>query len=222
MEPVLDTLKWSVIAGTAALALALLKPLLDKRYSAKWRYGVWLALAALLLLAPVQWEDLVPRAPAAPPVVIEVPRVEVAVSPREGLSFQRPAVLPGASASAGPAVKKAAVYPLEKVLTGVWIMGMSLFFSYYLLGTWHFVRRAKRWSRPPGEATLALYERLWREMGLKKAPPLRFSRGVDSPMVAGLFRPCLLLPGETVTVRELTFILRHELTHYRRRAWSLR
>ena len=64
---------------------------------------------------------------------------------------------------------------------------------------------------------MQIYEAVWRELGLKKAPPLRLSGAVDSPMVIGLFRPCLMLPGEDFGQRELVFILRHELTHYRRR-----
>ncbi len=89
MELLLDILKWSVIVGAAALALTLLKPLLDKRYSAKWRYGVWLVMAAFLLLAPVRWDVLLPETPVTPPVVIEVPQMEVSVSPQAGLSHRR-------------------------------------------------------------------------------------------------------------------------------------
>ncbi|MBD5160842.1 MAG: M56 family metallopeptidase [Oscillibacter sp.] len=219
MELLLDTLKWSVIVGAAALALTLLKPLLDKRYSAKWRYGVWLAMAAFLLLAPIRWEALAPEEAVTPPVVIEVPEMEVSVSRQEGLSLRRPAAAaasrPGGTAV--PAAKSAAVFPLEKVLAGMWLTGMGLFFVYHLFGTWYFNRRARRWSRQAGDGTLRTYEAVWREMPLKKAPPLRFSAVVDSPMVIGLFRPCLLLPGEDFTEQELTFVLRHELTHYRRR-----
>ena len=91
MEMLLDVLKWSGLAGAAALALTLLKPLLDRRYSARWRYWVWLALAALLLAAPVQWEALLPRVEAAPPVVIQVPRMELRFSREEGIALQRPA-----------------------------------------------------------------------------------------------------------------------------------
>lgn len=218
MEFLLGMLKWSAVVGAAALILTLLKPLLDRRYSAKWRYGAWLAMAAFLLLAPARWESLLPRAQAEPPVVIEVPRVEVSFSPQEGVSFQRPAspALPSRPGGA-EAPAKAKAFPLEKLLLAVWLDGMALFFGWYLVGTWRLIRRAKRWSLPPEASTAAFYESLWREMGLKKAPPLRFSRAVDSPMAAGLFRPCLLLPGEPVEARELAFILRHELTHYRRR-----
>lgn len=217
MELLLDILKWSVIVGTAALALTLLKPLLDKRYSAKWRYGVWLAMAAFLLLAPVRWEALVPEAPVTPPVVIEVPQLEVSVSRQEGLSIQRPAVVPMARPAGTAAAKKTAVFPLDRMLTGLWLAGMGAFLAYHLLGTWYFNRRAKRWSRRAGEDALQIYEAVRQELGLQKAPPLRVSTAVDSPMVIGLFRPLLLLPGEDFGPEELAFILRHELTHYRRR-----
>ena len=54
MELMLSLLKWSVIVGAAALLLTLFKPLLDRRYSAKWRWGAWLVMAVFLLLAPVR------------------------------------------------------------------------------------------------------------------------------------------------------------------------
>ncbi len=216
MELLLDILKWSVIVGAAALALTLLKPLLDKRYSAKWRYGVWLVMAAFLLLAPVRWDVLLPETPVTPPVVIEVPQMEVSVSPQAGLSIRRPAVTPAARPE-GAAAKKPAVFPLEQALTCLWLAGAGLFSVYYLAGTWHFSRKARRWSRCASEDALHVYEAVRQKMGLKKVPPLRLSTAVDSPMVIGLFRPCLLLPEETPEVQALTFILRHELTHYRRR-----
>lgn len=217
MEVLLDVLKWSGAVGAAALALTLLKPWLDRRYSAKWRYGAWLAMAAFLLLAPARWEALVPEEAAAvtPPVVIEAPRLELAVSRQEGVALRRPAALP--PAGTGTAAEKPAVFPLEEVLAGLWLAGAGLFSAYHLLGTWAFRRRARRWSRPAGERTLAAYGTVRGELGLKKAPPLRVSGAVDSPMVMGLFQPRLLLPGEDFGERELAFILRHELTHYRRR-----
>lgn len=219
MEGLLNLLKWSVIVGAAALLLTLLKPLLDRRYSAKWRWGAWLVMAVFLLLAPVRWESLAPRAAAAPPVVIEVPKVEVSVSRQEGISFQRPdgpAALPDVKpAGARPPVRNR-TFPLEELLFTLWITGAALFLLYHALGTWYFVRRARRWSRGAGEETLRVYGDVCREMGLKRAPALRISPVVGSPMMVGLVRPRLLLPSEELKERELAFILRHELTHHRR------
>lgn len=218
MEGLLNLLKWSVIVGAAALLLTLLKPLLDRRYSAKWRRGTWLVMAVFLLLAPMRWENLAPRAAAAPPVVIEVPRVEVSVSRQEGISFQRPAgaALPDVKpVGARPPVRNR-TFPLEELLFTLWITGAALFLLYHALGTWTFARRARRWSRRAGEETLRVYGNVCREMGVKRAPALRVSPAVDSPMMVGLVRPRLLLPSEELEERELAFILRHELTHHRR------
>ena len=46
MDLLLDTVKWSAVVGAAALVLTALKPALDRRYSARWRYWVWLVMAA--------------------------------------------------------------------------------------------------------------------------------------------------------------------------------
>lgn len=73
MEMLMNTLKWSMIAGAAALLLTCLRPLLDERYSPGWRYWTWLALAALMLLAPVRWEGFLPAAAHAPALVIGLP-----------------------------------------------------------------------------------------------------------------------------------------------------
>ena len=217
MELLLHLLKWSMIVGAAALALTLLKPLLDRRYSAKWRYGAWLVMAVFLLLAPMRWENAAPQVPVAPAVVIEVPQVEVSVSREDGVSFQRPktAGLPAASVPAASAVKSK-TFPLEELLITLWVTGGALFLLYYALGTWFFTRRARRWSRCADEETLRVFHAVCQDMGLKRPPALRVSSAVSSPMMVGLFRAALLLPGEEFRELELAFILRHELTHHRR------
>lgn len=223
MDILLDVLKWSGVAGAAALALTALKPLLDRRYSARWRYWVWLALAGLLLAAPVRWEKLLPRVEATPPVVIQVPRLELRISREEGVALQSPAeaapVRPARpaegpeSATASPAAGR---WSLDELLPLLWLAGAAAYAAYRLLGTACFVRRARRWSRGAGEETARVFEEVRRELGVRRAPALRVSGRVDSPMMVGLLRPCLLLPGEDYGERELEFILRHELCHYRR------
>ena len=222
MELMLSLLKWSVIVGAAALLLTLFKPLLDRRYSAKWRWGAWLVMAVFLLLAPVRWESFAPRTADGPPVVIEVPKVEVSVSRQEGISFQRPqGTVPPPSVPAvrppgtGPPVRNPTL-PLEELLMTLWIAGAALFLLYHGLGTWFFTRKARRWSRSAGEETLRVYGEVCREMGVRRPPVLRVSPEAGSPMMMGLLRPRLMLPTEDIGERELAFVLRHELTHHRR------
>lgn len=211
MEILLDTLKWSGAVGAAALFLTLLRPVLDRRYSAQWRYGVWLAMAVLLLLAPMQWDAVLSHLPGERPVVLEAPEMEISVSPQTGLTVQ-----PSFAGSADLAGYHSHVFPLAEALMILWLSGAALFLLYHLAGTWRLVRRARRWSLPAGEETTGVYEAVCREMGLKRPPSLRLSATVDSPMALGLLRPLLLLPEEAFHPQELSFILRHELTHCQR------
>lgn len=146
MEILLDTFKWSGAVGGAVLLLTVLKPALDRRYSARWRYGVWLAMAALLLLAPARWDALC--LPAERPVVLEVPEMALSVSPQTGLNLRS-----SPAGGAGPAAGRLPALPLAEVLTALWLSGAALFLLYHLAGTWRFVHRARRWSLPAGAET---------------------------------------------------------------------
>jgi hypothetical protein len=54
------------------------------------------------------------------------------------------------------------------------------------------------------------------QMGIKKQITTFVCKKIASPSIIGLFHPVLLLTCEDYTEEELTFILKHELTHYKR------
>ena len=232
MELLLRMVKWSVLAGGVTLLLLLLKGPLDKRYSAKWRYWLWLVLAAVLLLAPVPWGALLPEGAASAvetPVTIQVPQTTIVVgqggvslTTREELEESLLTAAPAVDSNAaeepqGPTRPETARLPLETVLTGLWLGGALALLLWRLGGSWTFARKVRRWSREPREETAALCAGIRKEMGVERKVSLAVCAAVDSPMVVGLFRPRLLLPREDYSPRELAFIFRHELTHICRR-----
>ena len=62
----------------------------------------------------------------------------------------------------------------------------------------------------------AIYERLGRQMKLKRLPELYISDGVQSPMLCGILKPMIVLPDLRLSDSSLMGILSHELTHYHR------
>lgn len=215
MEIFLDTLKWSLIIGVLTLGLSLLRPAFEKRYSVQWRYWTWLLLAIPALLAPVQWEKLLPALSAVnAPLVINVPEMEIQVIQGDQASVSLQDAYSGLPEGVSPEDRR--TWQLSEEVPKVWLCGCGVSALYILAGGWLYRRKARRWSQPPTERTANIYEAVRRDMGLKKTPPLYVSRAVSSPMLVGLLRPCLLLPGETWSEQELRLILRHELTHYRR------
>ena len=234
MAYLLQTVKWGLVIGAAALVLALLRPRLDRRYRARWRYWLWMVLAALLLLAPLPWSSLLPEAAEeamAPAVVLEVPRTlgptisteDAAPVDTGGTTLPAPAPTVEAAEPVEPetvlqeADRSLPAIHWDRALPGLWLAVAAGLLGWHLTGSWRFVRRARRWSRTPGEATLALCREIEAELGMKKPTPVWVCPLAASPMAAGLLRPRLLLPAEDYGDRELGFILRHELTHIRRR-----
>lgn len=235
MDVVLSVLKWSAAVGAVALLIMALKPLLDRRFAPKWRYYLWMVLALALMLSPMRWEELLPAMPE-PAVEVTVPEVRLPVARparRENTGAAGNAARPAGNAAdpaatvkpagtnTAPAVNNAENEPgveirLSDVLTAVWIAGAALFAGYHVLGTLWYSRRARRWSMTAGAQLKEIYGEVLADMEIKRAPALRVSRAVDSPMVMGLIRPVMYLPEKYMEPEEASFILRHELTHVKR------
>ncbi len=237
MESLLNVLKWSAAVGAVTLLTVAVKPLLDRRFTPKWRYWLWLVLAVGLIFSPVRWETLIPALPE-PAVTVTVPEVRVPVSrsaadlvPGTGADKtfsdkapvepapSLPAVLPQTPTAGyqAPAAQPQRTVELSVILTALWLAGAAVFVLWHIIGTALLSRRMRRWSAPTGAEMRTLYNEICREMKLRRAPELRVSRSVTSPMVTGLLRARLWLPDGGTDPRELAMILRHELTHVRRR-----
>ena len=160
MELLLRIVKWSALAGGLTLALLALKGPLDRRYRAKWRYWLWLALAAALVLAPVPWGSLLPERvqEMEPPVVVRVPQTTIVVgaeglslAPREELTedilpLEPVTGAPVAQVQPDAAGEKATTLPLDAVLTAIWLAGAAALLVWRLVGSRAFARKIRRWS----------------------------------------------------------------------------
>lgn len=54
------------------------------------------------------------------------------------------------------------------------------------------------------------------QMGIKRPVDLYTNTLVSSPLLLGLFRPCIILPKTDLPGEDLQYTIRHELNHYRR------
>lgn len=207
----------SLTTALVILPLLALRKLLRKRYPARTLCLIWAVLVARLLV-PVQFS-----LPQAAPVQV-TPRLTRVSYVQDALhSGQLPA--PQTPAESGEWVQTAEVpaqtsgtvhYGLALFL--IWGCGALGLLARQLGASTAFTRRVRRSSREvDAPALLAAYCDEGKRLKLRKSPPLRYSDEVDSPLLAGLFRPVLLLPAAGVEGEAAPLVLRHELVHYRRR-----
>ena len=193
----------SLTASAVLLPLLLLSALIQKRYTAKTCYVLWLALAVWLLL-PVDWS--LPE----PAVTITVPEVpQVWTAPAELVAT--PVVTGAPETVSEPA--RMTLPTLGQILTGTWLAGALGLLLWHGTG-YLLVRRRLRvgsWEEPEDQVLMAS---LWK--GEHGAPEVLRTEDTAAPLSLGLFRPLVFLPAR-LGEEETAMVLSHELTHVRRR-----
>ena len=226
----------SLGGGLAVLILLALTRLTRTRYAARWRCLAWLLLSLRLIL-PL---SLLPQ-PALPqsPISLSAPSLERPLLPQSSPAASQetpplgdawdaaPPLTPpqGADASSEPAPAPTASdsarrpgVTLSQALFLLWLLGALGVLAWGTVSHLRLLGYLKRWAVPLSDGELlALYEGLGDRLGLSARPPLLSCPGLAVPMLAGLFRPVLLLPQDSPAGRELEYALLHELIHCRRR-----
>ena len=193
----------SLTASAVLLPLLLLSTLIQRRYTAKTCYVLWLALAVWLLL-PVDWS--LPE----PAVTITVPEVpQVWTAPAEPVSVP---VVNGTEEGGPEQVRNVPPTP-EQILAGVWLAGALGLLLWH--GTGYLLARrrlrAGSWEEPEDQVLMAA---LWK--GEHGVPEVLRTEDTAAPLSLGLFRPLVFLPAG-LGEEETAMVLSHELAHVRRR-----
>lgn len=222
-----NALEVSLTTGLAICAVMLIARLAEKKFSVRWRYWVWLFIAIRLV---IPFNISIPE----PPVRFEAPEREVVVTysqketkPAETLVFpeepRERIVSEGTenrSTASEPTIlsaqkKQTKTLRLTDALAICWISGtfVSLLWNFGVYAL--FETRTTLWNRKPGEKAQRIFDGLCRDMGIEGVL-LYTNLKIESPMMTGFLKPMVLIPNSEFSEEEYRFILRHELTHYRR------
>lgn len=226
MNSFLLTLGTLTLGSSAAiLLLALAGRSTRGRYGAKWRCWGWLLLC-LRLAVPL---SLLPHVQTGAPIRVDVPNPPAVTRPS---AVPNTPNIPGDnSASPGdaqgqpsqPAPSPTPQTPerepdLARLVLGLWLLGVCAVLVWNGIAHFRFLSYLRRWSAPvTTRDAIAAFNHLGDRLGLDRRPRLLMCQGLKVPMLAGLFRPAILLPQGNVSGEELGFSLLHELTHYRRK-----
>ncbi len=189
------------------LILLIISPLLNNRFSAKWRYFVWLILA-LRLIIPFRLE--MPDAP----VNISAPKNQIIIFRQEGipLTIVDKSFVEKGNSSTGSA-DYAPIITLKELLTVIWAFGAVAFFLFHIISYLIFKRRIKRYC---DTVNSDIIQNVLDDMKIKRKPQFLKCSKIASPMMIGFFKPMILLPDAEYSNNEFSVILKHELTHYKR------
>ncbi len=194
-------LQCSVSMSLVTLAYAAILPLLSKRYAAKWRYIVWLVIAAGWIF------------PFRPRITLSFLTAQMTDIPIQPIINAIPSI-----ADAGDIVNAPVTIPLWWVLAAIWILGVVSVILYHALRHGRFMKMVRRWGEPVTDSeSLGTLDSLKSELEIKAQVKLSVCQSITSPMLIGFFHPVVLLPPIKIAADELSLILKHELIHFKRR-----
>ena len=225
----LTILSISLTTGIIILALIMLGSLINKRYVAKWKYGLWIALA-LRLLVPVNYtvpdsdfQITVPDEVGSLTVsdIFETGDEVVTVQPTEAQvmepEFEELQTIVPQPAESRTQPKVQSSFSLMLALSYLWAAGALCLLIWQLTGYFYCKRRIVKGGRQTESPILSEQLReLCSELGVCKDVALLIYEKASSPMIIGFWQPILVLPGDEYTPQESYYILKHELIHLRR------
>ena len=198
----------SARASLLTAAVFIIQSLLRYCVPARWRYAMWIPVLMVLL---------VPSFPESNWSVHSI--VRLLQSPLSVSVTIEPSHVLGANAVGLGDFRMAVFRSWQQMIPLAWLVGFAGIALFHIGAFLQTLRRFKRSQVPASDALLNKVAALARAVGLRRSPRLCMAREIRTPAVTGLLHPMLLLPvniEETLTVRELQFVLRHELTHIKR------
>ncbi|MHB1556653.1 MAG: carboxypeptidase regulatory-like domain-containing protein [Isosphaeraceae bacterium] len=233
--------RWTILLASAWLAHALLA-----RRNPRWRVLLWRGtITGLVLVAALSARSPIVSLPVVPPVREVAVEPAVSLAPTAHSEPVRPsAVMPvrAVRVEAGPVgsrpepvldIEPAAarapspsptpiVVSVVSWLPAVWLAGM-LFLSGRLVLSSLALRQLLGRATDAPDAILGECRAIAARLGHTRPVRVACSDEVNSPCLAGVLRPVLLLSSECQAPDDLPAILAHELAHAKNRdlAWNL-
>ena len=218
--PTVDLLGWTLLhfVWQGALLAALLAGVLHllQNHTPRVRYAVSCVALLGLFALPVGTSVLLIEQEAS---VEQQAAATVAVAP--AVSTLQPSPEAASVAKTDSSWRDQVIAGLQPVLPWVvlgWGIGVMIFALRLVGGAWR-VRRLRRTSTPVSSAWQKRLQALSEQMGLRRSVGLRQSDCVEGPVVAGWWRPVILVPAGLLSglpPEQVEALLLHELAHVRR------
>lgn len=200
-----------ITSSLLILIILALRYLLRGRISSQLQYALWLLVAIRLLLPfplfenPVSVMNVIPVTQMSEQAAI--PQAAGSNPPEGDLTGITLPTVHNSIAASGPAAGAA---PVAKIARYIWLCGLFLTGSFFAISNIRLNRNLKKNRK---------------KLDIPGSPlPVYLADHLSSPCLYGIIRPAVYLTPDSLTDQKRTsFVLAHELTHYRHRdyLWAL-
>lgn len=191
--------------------ILLFSPLLQKYFQPKVSCFLWAIVAVRLLLPTIPGEQ--------PQISIPVPSYQISLEQEE---MPEPVVeitsTPEVTKIHGEIQVQRKEIPFMEILSWTWLGGAGLSLLVHAALYQKTRRKILRWSiKVQDERIMEVFNHCKEECGIKREISLCQCSILSTPMLMGFWKPMILLPERKLDEMSLSYVLRHELSHYKRK-----
>ena len=193
------------------MPILLLSPLLEKYFQPKVSCFLWAIVAVRLLLPTIPGEQ--------PQISIPVPSYQISLEQEE---MPEPVVEITSTSEVtkihGEIQVQRKEIPFMEILSWTWLGGTGLSLLVHAVLYQKTRRKILRWSiKVQDERTMEVFKHCKKECGIKREISLYQCSILSTPMLMGFWKPMVLLPERKLDKMSLSYVLHHELSHYKRK-----
>lgn len=205
----MNMLEISITISVVILLMCIISPYIGKKYTAKWKYYVWLGIAIRLLI----------------PISLTIPNAPIQINTEQ--------VFQGSESWQSPLLSEIVIndeiqsskvrqensltnISLLQISSVVWISGACAFFIYHVFQYLYYIKNIKRWSLGVASQQKIMFTKIKDDLRIKRKISLRHCKIIKSPLMFGIIQPTVLIPCTEYSETDLYLILKHELIHYKR------
>lgn len=196
----------TIIGSLLVLAVFLFSAILKKSKIFDVRYWIWLLIAIRIIIPfkiqlPVSYLKIAGTVTDRIPEVFNIPYIpenfnNIIISGQENMSNPN----------------------FFEIIKIVWLIGLIVYAAYYIC-CYIFIRISFKKSSTTinDNKIINIFNNISENLGIIHKPEIMFSEKTISPLMIGFFKPLLILPERHYSDEDLNMIIKHELTHIRRR-----
>ena len=235
---VLHILKLNIIAAIVILLVKTLAVSFKSRFSARWKYVIWLLVAVSLLIparlpSNLSLVDFKVQGYSAKNAESAPERMKKGIVATGTEKDQRMTAGENAGQNNGQQVQEATAAEhsmrdssggrgagrwmriVADIFLAVWLIVAVLKLAGEILAYYLSMRNLERMSLPVSDpVSIQIYRNVCRNRQIHRRPELRQNAGLTTPLLAGLFHTKLYLPATGYSAEERKLVFYHELTHY--------
>ena len=193
--------------------LMLVKCFITKKYTAKCRYYIWI-IVIIGLLIPINLNTS--------HSIIHLPETQNMIV-RENIGNNQ---IEHVNATATIEKLDSEILQSENqrktsslsIASIIWITGVFIYMLINIFNHLIFINAIKRWTYDNGEAFwVQCLEKNKKELNIRSNIELKKCKMIETPMLIGITKSKILIPTNLFSEDEIIFILKHELTHFKRK-----